>query len=566
MKLKDRLKLATQIMVGKSTGRDSLEFTNFLKFLGINPDADGSALSEATYFACLKVLAEAMGKLPVRVMRYNEQHGVRADRAHPLFRVLHDRPNPYMTATTFWSTLEFNRNHYGNAYVWIDGAGEKMKLWILPSDQVEVWWDDAKLLKDQPDIYYLFSGGGRYYRLGSEEVLHFKSSTTFDGLVGVAVKDQLKSTIKGNVKSQQLVNNMYDSGFTAKAVLNYTGSLNDANVEELVKLTEAYGKGELKSKGIENIIPIPVGFSLQPLNIKLADNQFVEVKQYSAMQIASAFGIKPYQIGDYTKSSYASAEAQQLSFYVDTLLYIVKQYEEELGYKLLTPDEIANGEHIKFNVSVILRADLQTQINTLSTAVNSFLYTPNEAREYLDKEAIPGGDRLLGNGASIPVEFTGAQYTQQTSVEGQPVESETDEPDETPATPDELMKIIEALKAGKITYEQAVQILILTLEFEDDAARNLLGSPDDYEKPEPDPVEAPETNAEDETGEDEQTDEPDEEAPENDESGGENEPQEPETNSDEENPEENPDEDEEKALEPQAPPGPDKTEDGKGVK
>ena len=164
------------------------------------------------------------------------------------------------------------------------------------------------------------------------------------------------------------------------------------------------------------------------------------------------------------------------------------------------------------------------------------------------------------------MEFTGAQYTQQTSVEGQPVESETDEPDETPATPDELMKIIEALKAGKITYEQAVQILILTLEFEDDAARNLLGSPDDYEKPEPDPVEAPETNAEDETGEDEQTDEPDEETPENDESGGENEPQEPETNSEEENPEENPDEDEEKALEPQAPPGPDKTEDGKGVK
>lgn len=181
-------------------------------------------------------------------------------------------------------------------------------------------------------------------------------------------------------------------------------------------MTEAYGKGELASEGVENIIPIPLGFNLTPLNVKLADNQFIEVKQYTALQIASAFGIKPYQIGDYTKSSYASAEAQQLSFYVDTLLYIIKQYEEEITYKLLSPREISNGYHFKFNVSVILRADLATQINTLSTGVANFIYTPNEARAMLDLEAKPGGDKLLGNGSSIPVELTGSQYTDQSET------------------------------------------------------------------------------------------------------------------------------------------------------
>ena len=210
---------------------------------------------------------------------------------------------------------------------------------------------------------------------------------------------------------------MYNSGFTAKAVLNYTGSLNDANVQELVRMTEAYAKGDLKDKGVENIIPIPLGFSLNPLNVKLADNQFVEVRQYTALQIASAFGIKPYQIGDYTKSSYASAEAQQLSFLVDTLLYIIKQYEEEISYKLLSREEIDNGYHFKFNVAVILRADLHTQINTLSNGVANFIYTPNEARALLDLEAKPGGDRLLGNGASIPVELAGLQYTDSTTTE-----------------------------------------------------------------------------------------------------------------------------------------------------
>lgn len=385
---------------------------NLLKFLGIDDTLDNDALSEATYFACMKVLCEAIGKLPLNLMQYNERNGVTVARTHPLYRVLRDRPNPYMTATTFWSTVEYNRNHYGNAYVWIEGSGSKLNLWILPSTDVQVWYDDARILADVPDVYYLYSGGGKQYRFGSEEVLHFKTSNTFDGIVGVSVRDQLKMTIEGSIKGQKLIDDMYSNGFTAKAVLQYTGNLNDSNVQTFVKGVENYAKGALKETGIENIIPIPFGASLTPLNVKLADNQFIEVKQFTSMQIASAFGIKPYQIGDYTKSSYASAEAQQLSFYVDTLLYNIKQYEEEIAYKLLTDTEAKQGYHAKFNIGVLLRADFKTQVETLSTAVNSFLYTPNEARAKLDLESVEGGDRLLGNGASIPVQYTGLQYVQ----------------------------------------------------------------------------------------------------------------------------------------------------------
>ncbi len=405
----------------RANTRRTIELNNLYQFLGIDRD-EVNELSEATYFACMKVLSEAIGKLPLKLLRYNENHGVETARNHPLYYVLHDRPNPYMTASTFWSTVEYNRNHYGNAYVWIKGAGADTTLWILPSSDVTVWYDDAKILADQPDIYYLYSAGGSNYRFGSEEILHFKSSNTLDGIVGVSVSEQLEMTINGASKSQSMLNKLYDSGFTAKAVLNYTGSLNDANVKELVKMTEAYGKGKLRDEGIENIIPIPLGFNLTPLNLKLADSQFIEIKQYTALQIASAFGIKPYQIGDYTKSSYASAEAQQLSFYVDTLLYIIKQYEEELTYKLLSRDDVDKGYHFKFNVSVILRADLATQINTLSTGVANFIYTPNEARAMLDLEAKPGGDKLLGNGSSIPVELTGSQYTQKEESEENPKE------------------------------------------------------------------------------------------------------------------------------------------------
>lgn len=382
---------------------------NLLKFLGIS-DVSNDELSEATYFACLKVLSESIGKLPLKLMQHQPDNGVISRRDHPLYYVLRERPNRYMTSTTFWSTIEYNRNHYGNAYALIDGYGERLQLWVLPSEQVEIWYDDQKIWGDLPDIYYLYSHGGKIYRFGSEQILHFKSSNTFDGITGISVREQLKQTIKSGNKAQQLLNRLLQNGFTAKAVLQYTGSLSDENVKLFVKGIEDYAKGEFKDAGIESIIPIPLGSTLTPLNVNLSDSQFVELKQYTALQIASAFGIKPNQIGDYTKSSYASAEAQNLAFYTDTLLYIIKQYEEEITYKLLTAQEIASGMYAKFNVAVILRADLKTQIDTLSTAVNSFIYTPNEARAMLDLVAKEGGDELLGNGASIPVRFAGRQY------------------------------------------------------------------------------------------------------------------------------------------------------------
>ena len=418
MTITERIRAAAAAFTAKSAADNSEQMTlnQLLAFLGVHRGADAAAMSEAVYFACCKVLSESVGKLPLKVQQYTPDKGIRVAREHPYYRMLNERPNRYMAASTFWSTMELCRNHYGNAYAWIDTRNtDRPQLWPIDPSAVQVWYDDAKQLRNVPDVYYRVNTRDGVQVLGSEEVLHFKSHNTLDGLVGISVREQLASTIQGNAKAQDYINKLYESGMTAKAVLQYTGNLKDANVQALTKGMEAYAKGEMKDKGIENIIPVPFGMTLTPLNLKLADSQFLEIKQYTALQIASAFGVKPYQVGDYTKSSYASAEAQQLSFLVDTLLYIVKQYEEEIGYKLLSDVEEAAGYHAKFNTAVILRADQQTQINTLSAAVSSFLMTPNEARERLDLPSKPGGDELLGNGASIPVQLAGTQYTQNTA-------------------------------------------------------------------------------------------------------------------------------------------------------
>ena len=410
MKFKDRLKKAIGIIRNKSSSVDEM---TLLDFLGIDSNKE-KAISEATYFACLKVLSESVGKLPLKLLRHRDNNGISTERGHPLYSILHDRPNPYMTATSFWSTVEQNRNHYGNAYCYIKGAGSKLSLWILPSEEVEIWYDDKQILSSIADIHYIYSHGGKVYDFKSEEILHFKTSNTFDGIKGISVREQLKMTIEGNLKAQKMLNSMYKSGFTAKAVVQYTSDLSDDNLKKFKNKIERFAGIDLDDKDTNMIIPLPVGTTLTPLNIKLTDNQFIEVKKYSSIQIASAFGIKPNQIGDYEKSSYASAEAQQLSFYVETLLYIIKQYEEELNYKLLSKEELLNGYYFKFNVAVILRADSEKQVQTLTQGISNFLYTPNEARALLDMEAKPGGDKLIGNGATISVDLVGRQYIENT--------------------------------------------------------------------------------------------------------------------------------------------------------
>ena len=393
-----------------TSSSEQLTLNQLLDWLG-GHDVSGEALSEATYFACIKVLSESIGKLPLRLMQSTPNSGVTPLRSHRYYRMLNERPNRFMSASVFWTYMEYCRNHYGNAYALIDTHDpEHPQLWPMDPRNMKVWYDNARLLRDVPDVYYVYSDGKGVTTYGSEEILHFKTHQTVDGLVGVSVCEQLANTIQGNIKAQKMVNKMYDSGMTAKAVLQYTGSLKDASVDQLTKGIEAYARGEMKAKGVENIIPMPLGMTLTPLNLKLADSQFLEVKQYSALQIAAAFGVKPNQVGDYTKNSYASAEAQQLSFLVDTLLFNIKQYEEELSWKLLTDAEEAAGLSAKFNTSVLLRADQETKITTLSTAVSSFLMTPNEAREQLDLPHKEGGDQLLGNGAAIPVQYAGSQY------------------------------------------------------------------------------------------------------------------------------------------------------------
>nr|WP_305146639.1 phage portal protein [Anaerovorax odorimutans] len=373
-------------------------------------------LSEATYFTCLKMLAETVAKLPMKYYQQTEKGKIRAE-PDEVYDLLRFRPNPSMTPSTFWVTVENNRNHHGNAFVYIHeeihlkryGGYITKELWPMPTLDVSMMIDDIGLFEGRGEMYYIYRDkySGEQYIFPQEKVMHFKTSCTFDGITGEPVRRILESTIEGGLESQNFMTNLYQNGLTASMVLQFAGDLDDKRRKALAK---KYNEELTGAKNAGKIVTVPIGLKLEPLNIKLSDAQFFELKKYSALQIAGAFGIKPNQINNYEKSSYSNSEMQNLSFLVDTMAYILKQYEEEINAKLLAPEKRQQGFYFKFNEKAILRTDSKTQMQNLVSAVQNGLYLVDEAREFLDKPAIPGGDKAIVNGNYIPLEMVGTQW------------------------------------------------------------------------------------------------------------------------------------------------------------
>lgn len=389
---------------------------DFAEWLGIGY-RNKSELREVTYYTCMKILSETMGKLPIKVYEWKKKQGrVRAD-PDSTSKLLNGRPNPHMTPSIFFATIENNRNHFGNGYVWIQrkisrNGSENMGLWIMQSDCVTPIYDNTGIFGGQGKIYYQYTDplDGEMYVFPEMDVMHFKTSMTLDGLTGIPVRDMLGDVVEGASQSQQYMSNLYKGGMTASMALQYAGEIDDSKIKLLQKKYDKYLSGP---KNAGKIVPVPAGMQLQPLNYKLTDAQFFELKKYSALQIAGAFGVKPNQINDYEKSSYANSEMQQLSFLVDTMLFPLKQYEEELTYKLY----IGTEKSCKFNEKAILRTDSKTQMEILAQGVQNGMRKVNEARELLDLPRDPDGDVLLMNGNFIPVKMAGEQYKKgETSV------------------------------------------------------------------------------------------------------------------------------------------------------
>lgn len=417
MGIGNRIKNAVDALVRPTA---DLNDEKLLEWLGINTK-DKKLTGEVTYYTCLKMLSETMGKLPLKYYQQTEKGKIRAE-PDDITRLLTIRPNEIMTPTTLWTAAEMNCQHYGNGYIWMRGKFARdgtyggsytiYDIWLIQSCYVTVLMDDVGVFGGKGKIYYQYSDPmtRQQYFFRSDEVMHFKTWYSLDGIMGQPVRKILKDTVGGALESQRYMNNLYENGLSASMAMQYLGDLDEKRRKALEK---KFANALTGPENAGKVIPVPIGLQLTPLNMSMADAQFFELKKYSALQIAGAFGIKPNQINNYEKSSYANSETQQLAFLVDTMAYRLKMYEEEINAKVLTPKKQKKGFFYKFNEKAILRTDSKTQMQNIKTAVDGGLYTVNEGREYLDKPAVEGGDIPMVNGTYIPLTMVGQQYTKE---------------------------------------------------------------------------------------------------------------------------------------------------------
>lgn len=379
------------------------------KLFGIKPNGmDYNKLKEVVYFTCLKIRMDAMGKIPLKLY-------VGDQKVHdPIWELLSLRPNPYMTSSDFFKLVEFNILHYGNSVNvlnWDRRTGEIVSIVPLAPDNVEFIIDNVNLFSktNKNKMYYKYNdpNSNKEYLLRSEDVLHFKGFST-NGFIGEPILNYLMDAVEVGQSAQVFTKKHFSEGLMSRLVLQYTGDIKMENRRLLQKqFNELNG-------GVQNagkIIPMPLGFSLNTIDAKLTDSQFLDLKKLSAMQISAALGIKPHMLNDLERSSYASIDALNEQFYKDTLLGTITDKEMELNYKLIAEEERRTGKFWKFNVDVILRPDQYKRAEIYAKGVQGGWMMPSEARSKEDLPFVAGSDRLYGNGNLLPLELAGIQWT-----------------------------------------------------------------------------------------------------------------------------------------------------------
>ena len=92
-----------------------------------------SAMQMTAVYSCVRILSEAVAGLPLHLYKYIDSGGKAMALDHPLYRLLHDGPNPEMSSFVFRETLMTHLLLWGNAYAQIirNGKNEIVALYPL---------------------------------------------------------------------------------------------------------------------------------------------------------------------------------------------------------------------------------------------------------------------------------------------------------------------------------------------------------------------------------------------------------------------------------------------------
>ena len=195
------------------------------------PVNETTAMQMTAVYSCVRILSETVAGLPLNVYKYNDSGGKEKAFKHPLYRLLHDEPNPEMTSFAFRETLMSHLLLWGNAYAQIirNARGEVIALYPLMPNKMTVDRDQNGRL------FYSYQRGaedpgalGRSSRvnLAPTDVLHIPG-LGFDGLIGYSPIAMAKNAIGLAIATEEYGAKFFANGAAPSGVLEHPGTIKD---------------------------------------------------------------------------------------------------------------------------------------------------------------------------------------------------------------------------------------------------------------------------------------------------------------------------------------------------
>ena len=391
---------------------DSLNGSAFSFFLGGTSAGQSvnerSAMQMSAVYACVRILSEAVAALPLHFYQYNDSGGKEKALAHPLYVLLHDEPNPEMTAFSFRETLMTHLLLWGNAYAQIirNRRGEIVALYPLMPDRMTVDRDA------RGRIYYEYArsesdantlGKKSSVLLLPEDVFHIPG-LGFDGLVGYSPIAMAKRAVGLGLACDEYGAAFYANGAQPGGVLEHPGVVKNPQ-----RVRDSWNAIYQGAKNAHKVAILEEGMSYKPISVNPQEAQFLETRKFQIDEIARIFRVPPHMVGDLDKSSFSNIEQQSLEFVKYTLAPWIARWEQTIHRALLLPAEKA-WYFARFNVEGLLRGDYQSRMEGYAVARQNGWMSANDIRELENLDRIPaeaGGDLYLINGNMTKLEDAG---------------------------------------------------------------------------------------------------------------------------------------------------------------
>ena len=359
-------------------------------------------------YSCVRILSEAVAGLPLNIYRYNDSGGKEKALTHPLYRLLHDEPNPEMTSFAFRETLMSHLLIWGNAYAQVirNARGEVVALYPLMPNKMTVDRDQNGRL------FYLYQRGAEDSKaLGSEsrvilsppDVLHIPG-LGFDGLIGYSPIAMARNAIGLAIATEEYGAKFFANGAAPSGVLEHPGTLKDPQ-----RIRDSWNAAHQGSENSHKIAVLEEGLKYTPIGISPEQAQFLETRKFQINEIARIFRVPPHMLADLEKSSFSNIEQQSLEFVKYTLDPWVVRWEQSMCRILLSESE-KPAYFIKFNVDGLLRGDYASRMSGYATARQNGWMSANDIRELENLDRIApelGGDLYLINGAMTKLQDAG---------------------------------------------------------------------------------------------------------------------------------------------------------------